>query len=113
MDHRPPRRLRLAPLRLAFFTPLTAALDTFDLAGDLGVLVRRVGLRHRVAEIVQFAARKARQFLFGLRLADRPDRILDLPVGIGDQLLRLQLGLFEYLLPLGPDLRQLPGIGLL
>ena len=58
-----PRPPALAPLRLAFFTPLTAALDTFDLAGDLGVLVRRVGLRHRVAEIVQFAARKARQFL--------------------------------------------------
>ena len=77
-----PPRLRLAPLRLAFFTPLTAAFDTFDLAGDLGILVRRIGLRHRVAEIVQFAARKARQLLFGLRLADLLDRLLDATVGL-------------------------------
>ncbi len=68
---------------------------------------------HRVAEIVQLAARKARQLLFGLR-----SRIVLIVFSIcrlasAISCCASSLAFFRYLLPLGPDLRELPGIGLL
>ena len=105
-------RLR-ALLRPALGAPSAATFDTLDLAGHGGFVPGLVGLLDRLAEVVQLAPRQPRQLLLGLRLADGFNRIFYLFVGVGDQLPGLLLGLFQNLLPLGADLRQLLGIVLL
>ena len=74
--------------------------------------IRCVRPLHLVPKIVQLLTGQLGKLLLGLRFADRPDRILDLTVGIGDHPLRLLLGLFQDFGALLTNARKLVGIGL-
>ena len=90
-----PGRFRI----FAFGAALFAAAELFYLAVDQ----RTVGLLlfEPFAEIVHFTADEQGFFLIGLRLADRADRLLDLPVGLRGDLLGLVLRFLDQAVPLG------------
>ena len=104
----------LAGLLSALGTTLAAAFEFLHFAGHPFVVrrIRCIRPLHPVPKIVQLLTGQLGKLLLGLRFADRPNRILNLTVGVGDHPLRLLLGLFQDFRALLPDARKLVGIGL-